>query len=187
MEAELIQRAQQGDEGAWTALVQQHQQALFRLAYLMVGDADEAEDIAQEALIRAFRRLDRFEPDRPLRPWLLRVTSNLAHNHHRGVGRYLAALHRLVHSEANEDAASAEQENWQQMESRALWQAVKRLDHKDQQIIYLRYFLDLPVVEVAETLDIAPGTVKSRLHRALGRLRGVVAQDFPILWEERTR
>ncbi len=66
-EAKLIGRARQGDEAAWEILVRQHQEAAFRLAYLLLGDADEAEDVAQETFIRAFRSLDRFDPDRPLR------------------------------------------------------------------------------------------------------------------------
>ncbi|MBI5960647.1 MAG: RNA polymerase sigma factor [Chloroflexi bacterium] len=186
MEADLVYRARQGDQAAWSALVQQHQEALFRLAYLMVGDADEAQDIAQEAFIRAYRLWDRFDSTRPLRPWLLRITSNLARNHRRGAGRYWAALVRLVQSEAaGEEPDSAETINGQQMEARALWQAVKKLDGKDQQVIYLRFFLDLPVAEVAETLELPPGTVKSRLHRALERLRGVIERDFPVLREER--
>lgn len=181
MEADLITRARQGDQAAWETLVQQHQTAVFRLAYLLLGDADEAEDVAQETFIRTFRKLHRFDSTRPLRPWLLRITSNLARNHHRGVGRYLAALHRVYEPKS----ISAERENWQQMEAQALWQAVRRLHLKDQQIIYLRYFLELSVLEVADTLEIAPGTVKSRLFRALVRLRQIVEREFPILWEER--
>jgi RNA polymerase sigma-70 factor (ECF subfamily) len=183
MEADLITRARQGDQAAWEALVQQHQTAVFRLAYLLLGDADEAEDIAQETFIRTFRKLNRFDTGRPLRPWLLRIASNLARNHHRGVGRYLAALQRLP--QADPKSISAEHENWHEMEAQALWQAVRRLNLKDQQIIYLRYFLELSVMEVADTLEIAPGTVKSRLFRALARLRQIVEQEFPILWEER--
>jgi RNA polymerase sigma-70 factor (ECF subfamily) len=185
MEADLVNRARQGDQAAWSALVQEHQEALFRLAYLLVGDADEAQDIAQEAFIRAYRQWHRFDSARPLRPWLLRITVNLARNHQRGAGRYWAALRRLVQSEGGESPDRAEHESWQHMEARALWQAVKQLDGKDQQVVYLRYFLDLPVDEIAATLDLPAGTVKSRLHRALARLRAVVEQDFPLLWEER--
>jgi RNA polymerase sigma-70 factor (ECF subfamily) len=158
---------------------------VFRLAYLLIGDTDEAEDIAQEAFIRAFRMLHRFDPERPLRPWLLRITSNLARNHLRSAGRYLGALRRLSRSDMDEKVASAEEEHWQRWEARALWQAVRRLSVKDQQVIYLHYFLDLPVADVAETLSIPPGTVKSRLHRALERLREVIEHEFPMLWEER--
>jgi RNA polymerase sigma-70 factor (ECF subfamily) len=67
---------------------------MFRLAYLIVGTPEEAADVVQEALIRAYRSLHRFDADRPLRPWLLRITANLARNHQRSLSRYLAALMR---------------------------------------------------------------------------------------------
>ncbi len=182
MDADLVRRAREGDHTAWSALIQQHQEALFRLAYLLLGDADEAEDVTQETFIRAFRMLHRFDTNRPLRPWLLRIASNLAHNQRRGASRHLAALNRFYQSKLVESSGP---EYEQEVEARALWQAVRRLDTKDQHVIYLRYFLDLPVPEVAETLDIPPGTVKSRLNCALERLRKVIERDFPLLWEER--
>lgn len=181
---DLIERARHGDQTAWEALVREHQQALFRLAYLLLGDADEAEDIAQEAFVRAFRALERFDPARPLRPWLLRIVTNLAHNRRRAVGRYLAALLRAGRIEPEPISAIGERSG-QQWEAQTLWQAVRRLRADDQRIIYLRYFLDLSEAETAAVLDIAPGTVKSRLHRATQRLRQVVDVEFPALREGR--
>ena len=63
----LISRARRGDQAAWEALVREHQQPVFRLAYLLLGTADEAEDVAQETFVRAFRALDRFDIERPAR------------------------------------------------------------------------------------------------------------------------
>ena len=71
------------------------------------------------------------------------------------------------------------------MEASHLWEAVQTLGVPDQQIVYLRYFLDLSVTETAQALNIAEGTVKSRLSRALERLRGIIQQDFPVLTERR--
>jgi RNA polymerase sigma-70 factor (ECF subfamily) len=183
-EAELIARARQGNESAWVLLVGAHQTAIFRLAYLLLGDADEAADVAQEAFIRAFHALARFDTARPLRPWLLRITANLAHNRRRSVRRYLAALRRQLAAAPTPITALGERTGaaW---EAQTLWQAVRRLRPVDQEVIYLRYFLDLSEAEMAGALDVAPGTVKSRLHRALGRLRLVVDQEFPALREER--
>lgn len=182
-EHELIQRARQGDQAAWERLVRLHQEPAFRLAYLMLGDADAADDVAQETFIRAFRALDRFDASRPLRPWLLRITTNLAYNQRRAVGRYLAVLRRIFaddpHPAPSADAAAGS--TW---EAQAIWQAIRHLSHADQEIIYLHYFLELSVVETAETLGVAPGTVKSRRHRALERLREIVAREFPGLGEE---
>ncbi|NLX09560.1 MAG: RNA polymerase sigma factor [Chloroflexi bacterium] len=186
MESDLIDRARRGDSEAWETVVRQHQTPAFRLAYLLLGDADDAEDVAQEAFLRAFQKLDRFDTRRAFRPWLLSIVANLARNHRRSAGRYLAALRRFYHSEPEQDRTpGVEQGQLQQWEAQVLWQAIRRLRHDDQQIVYLRYFLELPVEEVAEALNIAPGTVKSRLHRALERLRAVIAAEFPLLAEER--
>jgi RNA polymerase sigma-70 factor (ECF subfamily) len=184
-EANLVNHARQGDAVAWETLVGQHQEAVFRLAYLLLGDADEAQDAAQEAFIRAFRSLAQFDPARPMRPWLLKITSNLVYNRRRALGRYLAALQRLVRLAPPPLVTPGPDDALPSDDSRLLWQAVRRLNAADQEIIYLRYFLELSVAETAETAGIAPGTVKSRLSRALERLRRVVEQEFPGLWKER--
>jgi RNA polymerase sigma-70 factor (ECF subfamily) len=88
---ELIVRARAGNEAAWETLVRAHQQAVFRLAYLLLGNAHDAEDVTQEVFIRAFRALDRFDQDRPLRPWLLQITANQARNHRTRNGRHTCA------------------------------------------------------------------------------------------------
>jgi len=160
-----------------------HQQAVFRFAYLLLGDADDAEDIAQESFLRAWKHLMRFDPTRPLRPWLLSITANLARNRRRSAGRYVSALMRAFREQPKEPPP--ESVNAQNTEANELWRAVQQLDLPDQQIVYLRYFLDLPVSETAETLQIAEGTVKSRLSRALEKLRKIIHQDFPVLAEGR--
>ena len=190
-EADQIIQARQGTAtvniAAWATLVSQHQDALFRLAYLMVGDADEAEDVAQEAFIRAFYALDRFDSTRPLRPWLLQIVRNLAHNRRRSVRRYLATVGRWWQTAAMSEAAPTIAEPTgiiREQKAQELWQAVQQLAASDQEVIYLRYFLELSVADTAVTLGVAEGTVKSRLSRALVRLRSVVEREFPGLQRE---
>jgi RNA polymerase sigma-70 factor (ECF subfamily) len=162
----------------------EHQEAVFRLAYLLLGDPDEAEDVAQETFLRAWKHLKRFDPTRPLRPWLLSIASNLASNRRRSAGRYVAALMRAFRSEPV-SSHSLEEKSTQRLQASDLWKAVQSLSMSDQQVIYLRYFLDLSVVETAQVLAVAEGTVKSRLSRALERLRGIIQQDFSVLLEGR--
>ena len=180
MEADLIRRARAGDEAAYERLVRDHQEAVFRLAYLLLGSAAEAEDAAQDVFIQAYRSLGRFDEARPLRPWLLAITANTARNRRRALGRYMAALRRWIAPESSPNAESEAA-----LEAQALWQAVRRLSAADQEVIYLRCFLELPVSEAAQALKIEPGTVKSRLSRALSRLRDVIERDFPLLTEGR--
>lgn len=182
-ETDQIHQAHEGHEHAWASIVQQHQEAVFRLAYLLVGDVDAAEDIAQETFIRAFYALDRFEPTRPWRPWLLQIAKNLAANRRRSVRRYLAALGRwwqVAPRQVEPPGAIVLQEQ----EAQELWQAVQQLQRSDQEVIYLRFFLDLSVADTAITLGVAEGTVKSRLSRALARLRTLVLREFPGLHKE---
>jgi RNA polymerase sigma-70 factor, ECF subfamily len=182
--SDLISRARRGDDAAWEMLVRDHQEAIFRLAYLLLGDAHDAEDVAQDVFVRAFRALNTFDTTRSLRPWLLRITTNLAHNHRRSVGRYMAMVKRAI-SASPEYSTNLGERTSQQWEAQTLWEAVRRLNTQEQEVVYLRYFLDLSEAEMSAALDVPPGTVKSRLHRAMRRLRSVVDEDFPALREER--
>jgi len=182
-EPTLIRHAANGDAAAWEPLVLAHQDAVFRLSYLLLGDPDDAEDVAQETFLRAWKHLKRFDSARPLRPWLLSIASNLANNRRRSAGRYFAALMRAFRDEPL--PVTIEEKSSQHMQANDLWKAVQTLNAADQQIVYLRYFLDLSVAETAEVLQVADGTVKSRMSRALEKLHKVIQQDFPVLFEGR--
>ncbi len=183
-ESTLILAAANGDAAAWEPLILANQEAVFRLAYLLLGDPDDAEDVAQETFLRAWNHLKRFDATRPLRPWLLSIAANLARNRRRSAGRYFAALTRAFRNEPDIQP-SVEEKNVQHSQASDLWKAVQKLGLPDQQIVYLRYFLELSVIETANILQIAEGTVKSRLNRALEKLRVVIDQDFPVLSEGR--
>jgi len=179
-EAQQIRLAREGDQAAWEALMRAHQQPVFRLAYLLLGDPDEAEDIAQETFLRAYKALDGFDTERPLRPWLLRIASNLAHNRHRSVGRYISALTRFAQQDPDRIKSTKINPGG---ESQSLWQAVRKMTSPFQEVIYLRYFLDMSENEMVEALEVPAGTVKSRLHRALSKLRGIIDREYPELKE----
>lgn len=180
-EPTLIRHSVEGDAAAWEALMRAHQEAVFRLAYLIVGDPDDAEDVAQETFLRAWKHLKGFDTTRPLRPWLLSIASNLSSNRRRSAGRYFAALTRAFREAPA--PVTVEEKSSEQSEANDLWRAVQKLNMQEQQIVYLRYFLDLPINETAEALQVAEGTVKSRLSRALEKLRAVIQREFPVLTE----
>lgn len=182
-ESNLIYAARQGDDSAWDALVMQHQQAIFRFACLLMQDSQEAEDVAQETFIRAYRFLPQFDPARNWRSWLLGICANVARNRQRSISRYWTHLRSMARQQVND--AHSDDPAAQDADVQLLRQAIAKLEEVDQEIVYLRYFLDLSVEETAEALKVATGTVKSRLHRALTRLRGILQRDFPVLWEER--
>jgi RNA polymerase sigma-70 factor (ECF subfamily) len=177
-ESALIQLAVQHDEQAWDTLMRTYQQPVFRLAYLFTGDPDEAEDVTQETFIRAFHFIDRFDPARSFRPWILSIAANLSRNHLRGFKRYLATLQGVARRESIQairsfpDPASSEG-------AQEVWRSARKLSIEDQQVLYLRYFLELTEEETSAALGVPPGTVKSRLHRAMDRLRARLEQEYP--------
>jgi RNA polymerase sigma-70 factor (ECF subfamily) len=176
-DAELVERARQGDVGAYQELVLRYQAIAFRTAYLVVGEAAEAEEAAQDGFVKAYYALGRFRPGAPFRPWLLRIIANEARNRRKAVGRRASLALRAVEDRPSGDAAPSPEAAALAGEQRALLlRAIERLRGDDRLVVAYRYFLDLSEAEMAEALGVARGTVKSRLSRALGRLRDVLGQ-----------
>ena len=170
-ESELIERARRGDAAGFEELVTIYQDLAVRTAYVIVGDHDEATDATQDAFVKAFYALRSFRPGAPFRPWLLRIVANEAINRRRA-SRRRAELRVRATSEGATATPVAPDEAVLAMERRGeLLAAVNRLRPDDRLIIHYRYWLELPEAETAAALGIARGTVKSRLSRALARLR----------------
>jgi RNA polymerase sigma-70 factor (ECF subfamily) len=146
----------------------------------VVRDAAQAEDIAQEAFVRAFQSLSRFRAGEPFRPWVLRIVTNLALNEVRARNRRRGLLDRVVRLR-QEPVAQPERIAEEGEEQAMVWAALNELREEDRVVIYLRYFLELPEREIALAIGQAPGTVKSRLSRASGRLREVIERRYPAL------
>jgi RNA polymerase sigma-70 factor, ECF subfamily len=176
----LIAAAQSGDSGAFEELVRRYQEAAFRAAYLVLRDSDEAEDATQEGFVKAYKALNRFKRGLEFRPWLLRIVINqsltMLRSRRRGSAaaeRLAVREQRLVHS-IDETVIDRER-------ARLVWAALDSLREQERVIVYLRYFLNLPERDLAEYLGCAQGTVKSRLHRSLQKLRDVVVRRYPQL------
>lgn len=173
----LVARAVRGDEAAYEELVQRYQQVAFRTAYVITGSAPDAEDAAQDGFVKAYRALDRFRPGAALRPWLLRIVANEARNRVRSSGRRHRLELRITEGIRPGDAApSPEAVAVGLDEQRRLLAMVNALNEEDRNVIACRYFLELGSEETAVALGIPEGTVKSRLSRALARLRSRVEE-----------
>jgi RNA polymerase sigma factor (sigma-70 family) len=174
-EAETVERARRGDAAAYADLVQRYTEMAFRTAYLVTGSAADAEDAAQDAFVKAYWALPRFRPGGSFRAWLLRIVGNEARNRRRSAGRRAALELRLAaRLRAGATGRSPEAEAEAAEERRALVGALNRMTEEDRQVISCRYLLQLSIEETAAALDLPEGTVKSRLSRALVRLRGLM-------------
>ena len=171
-EHELVEHAKHGNVDAYEQIVRMHQGTAFRTAYLLLGDAGEAEEATQEAFVKAHRALRRFRTGWPLRPWLLRIVANEAHNRRRSAERRARLALRTAGESRPGDAAPSPEAALLAGESReALLDAVNGLREEERLIVACRFFVDLSEAETAAVLNVPVGTVKSRLSRALERLR----------------
>lgn len=174
-ESGLVEAAQSGDKDAFATLVAPHAPVAFRAAYLITGSAADAQDAAQEGLVKAWLALHRFRPGAPFRPWLLQIVINEARNRRRSAGRQERLALRLAR--APEETVPGAEGIALAGERRArLLSAVETLREDDQLVIAARYFVGLSEAETATALSLRPGTVKSRLSRALARLREVLGE-----------
>jgi RNA polymerase sigma-70 factor (ECF subfamily) len=171
-DAELFARAQRGEMAAYEEIVQRYQQMAFRTAYVITGSAADAEEAAQDAFVKAYRALASFRTGADPRPWLLRIVANEARNRVRSSGRRQQVELRLAGSFRPGGAApSPEAAAVAAEDSKRLLELVNGLSEEDRLVIASRYFLELSGEETAAALGIPQGTVKSRLSRALSRLR----------------
>ena len=172
-DAEAAARARDGDLDAFEVLVARHATVAHRTAALL-GGGDEAADIVQEAFVKAFRGLRGFRLDAPFRPWLLRIVANETRNAQRSARRRAGAHLRLANDAARslpESDPSPELAAVAAERRAELLAAVRGLPERDQLVITCRYFLELDEAETATVLGWPRGSVKSRLSRALRRLR----------------
>jgi RNA polymerase sigma factor (sigma-70 family) len=177
-EAGLVERARRGDLDAWETLVRTHQGIAFRTAYLLAGNAADAEEAAQDGFVKAYRALGRFRRGAPLRPWLLRIVANEARNRRRSAARRERLALRAATEDRPGDAVPSPEAAVLARESQErLLAAVERLPEEYRDAVACRYFLELSEEETAAALGIRKGTVKSRLSRALVRLRETLEED----------
>jgi RNA polymerase sigma-70 factor, ECF subfamily len=171
-ELDLVQRAKRGDADAYESLLRLHQHVAFRTAYAIVGSAADAEDVAQDAFIKAYNALPRFRSGAPFRPWLLRIVANEARNRRRTLGRRAGLLLRAADEAASGDPARSPEAELVAAESRAeLLAAMNRLTDDERVAIVARFFIGLTDEETAAALGVRRGAVKMRVFRALNRLR----------------
>lgn len=175
-EATLLQRARQGETRAFDELFEPYLPRAYRTAYLITHNPESAADSLQEALLRAHRALHKVQPDRPFYPWFARIVTNEAIKQAQRQGKVvsLPLPEMLVAPAVTPEIAVVDHE-----ERERLWQLIQQLSPNHRAVVVLRYYEDLSEAEIAATLGVSPGTVKSRLHYARAALsRRLRATDW---------
>lgn len=170
-ERELVARAQSGDRAAFAALVRAHQDEVYTLARRLVGDPHLASDVAQEALIRAWRALPKFRGDAKLSTWLYRITVNTSWTHKKRAGRHQASpIEEYSEVAAPLDSAHPEIAGEIQELRGQLRDALDRLPDAQREVVVLKDIYGWSHSEIADSIGITVTAAKVRLHRARARL-----------------
>jgi len=172
IDTELVRRCRAGDEGAFRQLVETYHDRVYRTAYAVTGDVDTAAEVVQETYLKAWRGLAWFRGEASLATWLTRLavhtgTDYLRRRRRRALLPPVLALLRREHQDAVQAFVDRDE----------VQRALDRLPADVRQVVALRFGLDLSVKDIALVLGCPEGTVKSRLHRALERLRTIITQE----------
>ena len=176
-DAQIVARVRDGETDAYAELVRRHGPMARRTAVLL-GAGSDADDIVQEAFVKAYRSLGSFRAEAPFRPWLLRIVANEVRNAHRSSVRRDAREEAVVLGSPELLVAPDPAVAVLGADRRAtLLEAIRALPERQRLVVTCRYLLELDEAETATVLGWPRGTVKSRLHRALDRLRTLLPDD----------
>ena len=163
-ESELARRAASGDQAAFAELVRLHQQAVYNVAFRMLGNARDAEDAVQDAFIRAYQFFDRFDPARPLAPWLKRIAVNVCLNR-LDVAKPASSLNDDL-SPPKDPHPSPEAQTIAHQHGERIRTAILELPPNYRAVIELRHFQELSYEEITSILKRPLNSIKSDLFRA---------------------
>lgn len=185
-DADIVALAQQGRDLAFRELVRRYERPVFSLIYRMVRDREAAEDLAQDSFVKVLNHIDRYNPDFKFSSWIFKIANNVAIDHLRRRQPQTVSMDGSPHAtsaaeiEASSFEIAAEQETaLQEMEAREIGSAIERaiakLRPEYRACIMLRHIEDRSYEEIATTLDLPLGTVKTYIHRARNELRVLLA------------
>jgi len=186
-DAALVEQCRGGDMQAYGLLVAKYQDRLFNMVYRMCGRRADAEELAQEAFLKALERIGQFRGHSQFYTWLFRIAANLTISHRRRSGRVrfqsLTGPEKFEHSQADALTATVARRRTRAPEApviaaethQRVMDALEELDDEFRLVVVLCDMEDMDYAQIAQVLDVPIGTVKSRLHRARCMLRGKLA------------
>ncbi|NLI98386.1 sigma-70 family RNA polymerase sigma factor [bacterium] len=167
-EKKLLIEAKNGDFGAFSKLVERYQRKVYTVIYRFVRNHHEADDLAQETFIRAFKAIERFDVNYPFSPWIYRIAINLTLNHLKKKKLKIADVDLEFQSSGETPETTALKDETR----KKVHKAIASLPLKLRQVLVLRVYEDWSYTRISEVLEIPVGTVMSRLSRAREMLKG---------------
>jgi RNA polymerase sigma-70 factor, ECF subfamily len=173
-----VLQAQQGDDEAFTKLVEEHQTHVYNLCYRMLGEPEAAEDAAQESFLRAYQNLQRYDQSRPFATWLLSIAAHYCIDRLRRRKLSIFSIDQenddgTTYEIADPSSPDPEVESVKREDRDRLHVLLKDLEETDRAAVILRYWYDCSEIEIAESLQLTVSAVKSRLHRSRRALAGM--------------
>jgi len=165
-EVENLELARQGNQEAFTSIVEMYQNPVYNLCYRMLGNSQAAEDAAQETFWRAYNNLGRYDPQRPFATWLLSIAAHYCIDQQRRKRLPTVDLDEIIEFNAEDPAPNPERAMLDTEFSEEIQRQLSGLNENDRAVLVLRYFHELSEDEICQTLSITKSAVKSRLHRA---------------------
>jgi len=175
-EADLVRQAQAGARDAFDALVAQHATAVVRTAYTILGSQEEADDVAQETFMAAYRNLGHYRHDAPFGAWLHRIAVNRSYDVTRRHQRQTKLIDEIAAGSSGSDEEDALRQARTQEQGAQVRELIAGLDEVNRAIVALRFLQDMSIKQIAATLEMPEGTIKRRLHDVLKVLRRRVAE-----------
>ena len=176
LETDWLHKALQGDDAAFTGMVETYQRPVYNLCYRMLGDPIDAEDAAQETFWRAYQNLKRYDPARSFPTWLLSIAAHYCIDQQRKRRIPLLSVELLPEEDAPDPAPSPEKIVGELEESSQMRRLLGKLGPQDRAAVVLRYWYDFSEDEISRTLNLTVSAVKSRLHRA--------RKELAMQWKE---
>lgn len=174
VEVDVVDKVRQGDEDAFTALVDAYQRPVYNMCYRMLGSVEEAEDASQETFWRAYQAINRYDPQRSFITWLLSIAAHYCIDQQRKRRIPFTDIDLLPEGELSDDKPGPEHQVRQNEEDQVIYKLLNTLPSQDRAAVVLKYWYEFSEIEIAKALNLSQSAVKSRLFRA----RKVLAQNW---------
>ncbi len=172
-EIKLVQQLKRRDKNAFDALYETYKDILLRMAYLVSGNREDAEDIVQETFVKCYLHIGELKKEEGFRPWLFQILYRTAYRHVKKRGREIPGEDIGMQAMATDEVTSLDQIVKSETE-KIIIDAVRQLDMKHRAVIVMYYYNELSAKEIAKVLGCSQGTVKSRLHNGRKKLKGLL-------------